>query len=98
MLTRSDFTQRFGPKAIFGMVHLRALPGAPLFGGSLDAVIEDATRDANALVACDGIVFENFGDRPFHKHVGPETVAAITRVITEVNPKVPFGVNVLRND
>ena len=82
------------------MVHLRALPGAPLFGGSLDEVIEAAMADANALAAggCDGIVFENFGDRPFHKRVGPETVAAMTRVITEVRPKLPFGVNVLRND
>jgi len=82
------------------MVHLRALPGAPLFGGSLDQVIETAMADANALAAggCDGIVFENFGDRPFHKRVGPETVAAMTRVIAEVRPRLPFGVNVLRND
>ena len=69
------------------MMHLRALPGAPLFGGSLDQVIETAMADANALAAggCDGIVFENFGDRPFHKRVGPETVAAMTRVITDAD-------------
>src|SRR5438552_14116094 len=82
------------------MMHLRALPGAPLFGGSLDQVIETAMADDNALAAggCDGIVFENFGDRPFHKHVNPETIAAMTRVIAEVRPRLPFGVNVLRND
>ena len=83
MLTRREFTKRFGERAIFGMVHLEPLPGAPLFGGSLDAVIEAAAADANALAACDGIVFENFGDRPFHKHVGAETIAAMTRVIAE---------------
>src|SRR5262245_47872205 len=82
------------------MVHLEPLPGAPLFEGSLDAVIEAAIVDAKALTdgGCDGLVFENFGDRPFHKHAGAETIAAMTRVIAEVKPKLPFGVNVLRND
>lgn len=98
MLTRTEFIKRFGERAIFGMVHLEPLPGAPLFGGSLDAVIEAAIADAGALGACDGIVFENFGDRPFHKHVDAATVAAMTRVISEVKARLPFGVNVLRND
>ena len=45
------------------MVHLQALPGAPLFRGSIEAVIEAAIADATALAngGCDGIVFENFG-------------------------------------
>src|SRR5438067_2035587 len=102
MLSRESFAQRFGRKAIFGMVHIRALPGAPLFGGSIDEVIDAAIADAGALIAggCDGIVFENFGDRPFRKHVDPETVASMTRLITECAPRItiPFGVNVLRND
>src|SRR5437867_3624951 len=53
MLTRNDFTQRFGRHALFGMVHMKALPGAPLFQGSLDAVIEaeagDTLRDRAAF-------------------------------------------------
>jgi uncharacterized protein len=100
MLSREEFNQRFGKRAVFGMVHLEPLPGAPLFGGSIDKVIAAARVDADAIAGggCDGIVFENFGDRPFHKHVGAETIAAMTRVITEVMPKLPFGVNVLRND
>src|SRR5205085_4332221 len=93
----------FASRPIFGMIHLRPLPGAPLFAGSLDAVIEAALADARALAAgdCDGMVFENFGDRPFFKDgVPPETVAAMTRVIAEVTRELalPFGVNVLRND
>jgi len=84
------------------MVHLRALPGAPMFGGSLDAVIAAAIADAHALAAggCDGVVFENFGDRPFRKHADAETIAAMTRVIAEVRREIsiPHGVNVLRND
>jgi membrane complex biogenesis BtpA family protein len=102
VLSRDGFAERFAPKAVFGMVHLRALPGAPLFGGSIDAVIESAVNDARALAdgGCDGVAFENFGDRPFRKHVDAETVAAMTRVIAEVRRdlRLPFGVNVLRND
>ncbi len=103
MLTRKTFARRFGRKALFGMVHLRPLPGAPLFDGSLDAVIEAALRDAKEIAAggCDGLVFENFGDRPFARNrVAPETVASMARVLAEVvrEVRLPFGVNVLRND
>lgn len=97
-----SFIDRFG-RPLFGMVHLEPLPGASLYGGSMDAVIAAALADARALRdgGCDGMVFENFGDRPFFKdRVPPETVAAMTRVIVEVIREVtlPFGVNVLRND
>jgi membrane complex biogenesis BtpA family protein len=104
MLTRETFATQFGgPRAIFGMVHLLPLPGAPLFGGSLDRVIDAALRDARAICdgGCDGVVFENFGDRPFFKsRVEAVTIAAMTRVIAEVvrGVRLPFGVNVLRND
>ncbi len=102
MLTRSAFASRFSTRAVFGMVHLGALPGAPLFA-SLDAVLERALRDARAIRdgGCDGFVVENFGDRPFARgRVEVETVAAMTRVIAEIASEVrlPFGVNVLRND
>jgi hypothetical protein len=85
------------------MVHFKALPGAPLFSGSIDAVIEAALHDARAIAAagCDGLIFENFGDRPFVKNrVSAETIASMTRAITEVlvDVRLPFGVNVLRND
>jgi membrane complex biogenesis BtpA family protein len=103
MLTLPTFRSLFGHRPIFGMVHLRALPGAPLFGGSLDRVIDAALADARAICdgGADGLVFENFGDRPFVKNrAGGETIAAMTRVISDVTHAVhlPFGVNVLRND
>jgi membrane complex biogenesis BtpA family protein len=102
MLTRAAFRSRFAIRSIFGMVHLRALPGAPLFT-SFDDVLELALHDARALRdgGCDGFAIENFGDRPFTRgRVEAETVAAMTRVITEIRRevKLPFGVNVLRND
>jgi membrane complex biogenesis BtpA family protein len=102
MLTRTAFTSRFASRALFGMVHLGPLPGAPSFT-SLDEVLELAMYDARASVAggCDGLVIENFGDRPFTRaRVEAETVAAMTRVVTEIarEVRVPFGINVLRND
>jgi hypothetical protein len=101
-LTRSAFASRFAARAVFGIIHLRALPGAPLFT-SMGDVLELALRDARAIAAggCDGFVLENFGDRPFTRgRVEAETVAAMTRVIAEIAREVqlPFGVNVLRND
>lgn len=103
MLTRKTFSKKFGRRAVFGMVHLKALPGAPAYGRSMDDVIDAAILDARSLAdgGCDGIGIENFGDRPFFKTgVPPETVAAMTRVIAAVAGEVrlPFGVNVLRND
>jgi hypothetical protein len=85
------------------MVHLLPLPGAPLYAGSLAAVLESALRDARAIAAggCDGVIVENFGDKPFTKgRVASETVAAMTRVVAEIvgAVAVPVGVNVLRND
>lgn len=102
MLTRTAFTNLFSGRAIFGMVHLRALPGAPLFT-SMDDVLELALHDARALRdgGCAGLVIENFGDRPFTRaRVEAETVAAMTYAIAQIRRDValPFGVNVLRND
>lgn len=102
MLTREGFAERYGRPAMFGMVHLLPLPGSPLWGGSLEDVIERARRDAAALSAAGftGLVVENFGDRPFSRTVSSETVAAMAVVIDRIASEtdLPIGVNVLRND
>ena len=102
MLTREGFAERYGRPAMFGMVHLLPLPGSPLWGGSLEDVIERARRDAATLSAAGftGLVVENFGDRPFGRTVGAETVAAMAVVIDRIASEtdLPIGVNVLRND
>ncbi len=90
-------------RPIVGMVHLLPLPGAPRWGGSMDAVLERALADAAALAAggVDGLLVENFLDAPFYPdHVPPETVAALAVAVAEVAraAHVPVGVNVLRND
>lgn len=103
MWTRQHLRQRLGAPVI-GMVHLRALPGAPDWAGDLGAVETAALRDLDALVA-GGIraaVVENFHDSPFYPDlVPPQTVAAlavIAAALTRRHPTVALGVNVLRND
>ena len=88
---------------VIGMVHLRALPGAPDYGGSMEDVLARARRDARALDAggVDAVLVENFGDAPFYpdevpKHVVASMTRATRTVVRAVD--VPVGVNVLRND
>jgi len=89
---------------VIGMVHLRPLPGSPRFAGDFAAVIDAALADAKAWeqAGANGLMMENFGDAPFYKGDAPrETVAAMTRVATEIRRAVPglaLGINVLRND
>ena len=94
-----------GPSpALIGVVHLLPLPGAPRPSPGLAAVIERAVSDARALVegGADAAIIENLGDAPFvAEAVEPWTVAAMTRValaIRQAAPKLPLGLNVLRND
>lgn len=89
---------------VIGMVHLQPLPGSPGFKGDLAVVIEAAVADALVWqqAGANGLMMENFGDVPFYKGDVPrETVAAMTRVASEIRravPGLPLGINVLRND
>lgn len=88
---------------VVGMVHLLPLPGSPGYQGSMTPVLARAAEDANRLMegGVDGILVENYGDRPFFpREVPPETVAAMAVGVGEVvrRAQVPVGVNVLRND
>jgi uncharacterized protein len=90
-------------KVLIGVVHLPPLPGAPRWGGDLEAIIESALRDARAFErgGAHALFIENFGDVPFTKGcVGPETIAAMAAAGRAVRAaiKIPFGFNVLRND
>lgn len=98
---RSAFPQG---KVVLGMVHLKPLPGAPRYEGSLHGVLEAALADADAIRrgGAGGMIVENFNDNPFYPdHVEPETVAAMTVIAREVvraAGDLPVGINVLRND
>lgn len=91
--------------AVVGMVHLRALPGAPNYdaAGGRDAVRAAAVDDARTLEAggVDAVLVENFGDAPFYPDDVPKhVVASMTSLVDAVTREVdlPVGVNVLRND
>lgn len=97
------FPNRSTAKVIIGMVHLLPLPGAPLWGGSMQAILDSAMRDALALQegGVDGIMVENYGDTPFvPSSVHATTIAALTTALVEMQRAItiPVGVNVLRND
>ncbi len=89
---------------LIGVIHLFATPGSPRFAGDVNALLQRAAQDAEALVVggCDALIVENFGDAPFHKsRVPAETIATLALALATVRhetPSVPVGVNVLRND
>ena len=88
-------------KAVISMAHIGALPGSPLYDADrgMDGLIEDVIADIEKLQAggVDAIMFGNENDRPYVFKGSPESVAAMTAVVTAVKPilKVPFGVNYL---
>ncbi|MEZ5668535.1 MAG: BtpA/SgcQ family protein [Alphaproteobacteria bacterium] len=90
--------------ALIGVVHLLALPGAPRHaGGGMAAILERATRDADAYLGggLDGLIVENHGDGPFAKpdDIGPETAACMAVVTDRLVQAFgcPIGINVLAN-
>ena len=60
----NSFADIFPSKPIIGMLHLRALPGAPGYSGKMSEIIDSALVDASALQGgrVDGIMIENFFD------------------------------------
>ncbi len=88
-------------RPVIGVIHLAPLPGSPRHAWPLGRIADAARADAEALVAVgvDALLVENFGDMPFFPDVVPPiTIASVTRVIADLRPTIPFGVNVLRND
>lgn len=88
-------------KPVIAMVHLGALPGAPLHDheGGLDALVEDARKDLHALqeAGFDAVMFGNENDRPYEFKVDIASTATMAFVIGRLRSeiKIPFGVNVL---
>jgi len=90
-------------KIVIGMLHLPALPGSRLYGGSMSAIRDLLLRDADALAegGVHGLMMENFGDVPFYPGRVPTHVAAhMTALAGKVRRRIdlPLGINVLRND
>lgn len=98
----SLFQRVFGEgKPVIGMVHLGALPGAPLHddAAGVDAIVEAARADLHALqdAGFDAVMFGNENDRPYELKVDVASTATMAFVIGRLRDeiRVPFGVNVL---
>lgn len=96
------FGKVFGDgKPVIAMVHLGALPGAPLHdaGRGIEGLVEGARADLRALQAAgfDAVMFGNENDRPYEFRVDTASTATMAYVIGRLRPEitVPFGVNVL---
>lgn len=86
--------------SLIGMVHARALPGAPRHSLSMDQIEEIAVREAREIAAAgfDAIIVENMHDAPYLRCAAvPETIASMTRVVRAVvqSVKIPVGVQIL---
>lgn len=87
-------------KPVIAMAHIPALPGTPRYdpSRSIDDMISAVAADVEQLWAAgvDAVMFCNEDDRPYQLKAGPEAVAMMTRVVTELRPKDrPFGVDYL---
>lgn len=64
-------------KPIIALLHLRALPGDPLFGGDMDAVVRQAHEDLIALQdgGVDGILIANEFSLPYQPKADAVTIS-----------------------
>lgn len=84
-------------KAIVGMIHVGALPGAPRQQAPLGAVVERAVAETRlfARFGLDGLILENMHDVPYLRGaVGPEITAAMTAVGVAVRAEFRGAVGV----
>lgn len=94
MITVSEFEQFFGvSKPIIGMIHLKPLPGSPIYDGSgLVKVISQAIEEAGKLIegGVDAVQVENYNDPSYFPDVAPaETVASLSIVAHEIYKAFP---------
>jgi membrane complex biogenesis BtpA family protein len=89
------------PRALIGMVHVAALPGAPAHRVAVARMVDQAIDEARVLADAgfDAVMLENMHDRPYVQPPhGPEVVAAMTRAVGAVRdalPQLPLGIQVL---
>ncbi len=104
-MSQNAIEEIFGrKKALIGMIHCPAFPGAPRYrGAARDQILSFCLRDAERLIAggMHGLLVENHGDIPFSKpeDIGHETAAFMAVVADRLAQEfgVPMGINVLAN-
>src|SRR5882724_1106246 len=98
-------TQLFSQaKPVIGVIHVGALPGTPLNTQKVAELVTSAKREAKLYreAGVDGVMIENMHDVPYLRaEVGPEIVAAMTMIASEVKSEVkseghlPVGIQIL---
>ena len=88
---------------IYGVIHLKGLPGSTSNIFSIDKIVKLAQNDIDTLTAggIDGLIIENFGDAPFVKdNLSKRSLVSFTTVVSnlDIDKKLDVGINVLRND
>jgi len=89
-------------KPIIGMIHLKPLPGSPIYDGEgLKKVLDAALEDAEALLkgGVNGIEVENYNDPSYFPDKAPsETIASMAIIAYELRkafPDIILGICVL---
>jgi len=89
-------------KPVIGMVHLRPLPGSPLYDPikmDMNKITKIAVDEAKKLQSggVDGLQVENIWDYPYLKgsEIGHETTTAMTAIVLKVKEAtvIPVGIN-----
>jgi uncharacterized protein len=87
-------------KPVIAVIHVGALPGTPRSSHSVSELVMSAREEAKIYRECgvDGVIVENMHDVPYLRgEVGPEIVAALTAIGTEVKREcaLPAGIQIL---
>lgn len=87
-------------KPVVGVIHVGALPGTPRASWTVAELVSEGRREARIYKECgvDGVIVENMHDVPYLRgEVGPEIVAAMTAIATEVKRELekPVGIQIL---
>ena len=87
-------------KPVVGVIHVGALPGTPRSSQTVAQLVATAREEAKIYRECgvDGVYIENMHDVPYMRgEVGPEIVAAMTAIATEVKNecRLPVGIQIL---
>jgi membrane complex biogenesis BtpA family protein len=91
-------------KPVIGVIHVGALPGTPRSSQTIAELVTSAKDEARLYreAGVDGVMIENMHDVPYLRgEVGPEIVAAMTAIASEVKSEVksesplPVGIQIL---
>lgn len=89
-------------KPIIGMIHLKPLPGSPLYEDNIETIFRAACADLDALIegGINAVIIENFGDIPYAANNDLITYTAFTNLATRLREKcrLPMGVNIQFNN